>query len=367
MNPTAIIEVTENCNLACTFCLRPSFTPPVMTFETLEKVVSHIIESSDSRADFIWHGGEPLLAGLNFFKQIPELQRKYNSRGILVRNNVQTNGTTLRKELTDFLENNEFTIGTSIQGTREIHDASRLTIEGKPTYHKVISRISQLKDKPSSIVVITTETLGKEEEIYYGTKPYVSGMRVSEYFPRGIIPSKFSGATIPFQKLSERPEPLMPTPEEWGESMIRFYEVWKVDETPIVLKPITEIIRSFIIGKSEGCLYSQETCHKTIIGVKSNGEFYTCIRGAPDKKFSLGIVDEKPLKRYIERNGADRERRINKLLKGPCEGCKFWNYCNGGCPLESYKLYGDLDHKTWYCEGRKMLFEQILKDLRKIR
>lgn len=57
MNPTAIIEVTENCNLACTFCLRPSFTPPVMTSETLEKVISHIIESSDKRADFIWHGG----------------------------------------------------------------------------------------------------------------------------------------------------------------------------------------------------------------------------------------------------------------------------------------------------------------------
>lgn len=364
MNPTAIIEVTENCNLACTFCLRPSFTPPVMTSETLEKVVSHIIESSDKRADFIWHGGEPLLAGFKFFKQIPELQEKYNPRGIFIRNNVQTNGTTLRKELTDFLEDNKFTIGTSIQGTREIHDSSRLTVGGKPTYHKVISGISQLKDKPSSIVVITTETLGREEEIYYGTKPHVSGMRVSEYFPGGIIPSHCSGATTSFQKSSERPEPLMPTPEEWGESMIRFYEVWKKDENPIDLKPITEIIRSFIIGRSEGCLYSQEACHNAVIGVKSNGEFYTCIRGAPEQKFSIGMVDDKPLRKYTERNGTDKERRINKLLEGDCGSCQFWNYCNGGCPLESWKLYGDLDHKTWYCEGRKMLFEHILKDLK---
>src|SRR3989344_5689451 len=109
MNPTAVIEVTEKCNLACTFCLRPSFTPPVMGSETLEKVVSHIIESSDRRADFIWHGGEPLLAGLKFFKQILELQRRYNCRGIFIRNNVQTNGTTLRRDIVDFLESNDFT------------------------------------------------------------------------------------------------------------------------------------------------------------------------------------------------------------------------------------------------------------------
>ena len=214
MNPTAIIEVTENCNLACTFCLRPSFTPPVMNDETLEKVVSHIIESSDKRADFIWHGGEPLLAGLKFFEQIPELQRRYNPRKVYIRNNVQTNGTTLRREITDFLESNEFFIGTSIQGTKEIHDTSRLMVNGKPTYRKVISGISQLKEKPSSIVVITTETLGREEEIYYETKSYVYGMRVSEYFPGGINPSHCSGVTAPFQKSSKRPEPLMPTPEE---------------------------------------------------------------------------------------------------------------------------------------------------------
>lgn len=364
MNPTAIIEVTENCNLACTFCLRPSFTPPVMTSETLEKVISHIVESSDKRADFIWHGGEPLLAGLKFFRQIPELQEKYNTGKIFIRNNVQTNGTTLRKDLTDFLENNEFTIGTSIQGTREIHDNSRLTVSGKPTYNKVISGISQLRDKPSSIVVITTETLGKEEEIYYEAKPHVNGMRVSEYFPGGKLPSHYSSTTTLFEGSRNGPEHLMPTPEEWGESMIRFYEVWKKDENPIDLKPITEIIRSFIIGKSEGCLYSQEVCHNAIIGVKSDGEFYTCIRGAPEQKFSIGNVDEKPLKKYTERNKLDNEKRINKLFEGDCGSCQFWNYCNGGCPLESWKLYEDLDHKTWYCEGRKMLFEHILKDLK---
>ncbi|MEK6829659.1 MAG: radical SAM protein [Nanoarchaeota archaeon] len=358
MNPTAIIEVTENCNLGCTFCLRPSFTPPIMSFDTLEEIVSHIIEVSDKRADFVWHGGEPLIAGLDFFKRIPLLQNKYNTRNIDVRNNVQTNATLLDKKYIEFFQKNNFSIGTSIQGTKETHDSSRVTLGGGPTYEKVMEKISFLKEKPSSIVVLTTELLGKEEDIYYGIKPKTQGLRISEYFPGGLNPSKRD-----FSLFEGRPEPLMPIAEEWGKSMIHFYEIWKNDPNPVDLRPITEIIRSFVVGKSDGCLYSQEACNHSVIGVKVNGEFYTCIRGAHDQQFSIGFVDEKPLKKYIERSGTDKQKRINKLLEGSCGSCKFWNYCNGGCPLESWKIYGDLDHKTWYCKGRKMLFQHILNDL----
>jgi len=329
-----------------------------MSPSTLEKVVSHIIEVSDKRADFIWHGGEPLIAGLDFFKTIPEFQRRYNNRNIHIQNNVQTNAILLDRDYTDFFQENKFYVGTSIQGTKELHNLSRVTLGSGPTYERVINKISLLNERPSSIVVLTTELLGKEEEIYYSIKPNVQRLRISEYFPGGLNPRKNN-----FHQSKERPEPLMPTPQEYGEAMIIFYEVWKKDPNPIDLRPITEIIRSFIMEKSEGCLYSQEACNHSVIGVKSSGEFYTCIRGAPEQQFSLGMVDEKPLRKYVEKSGTEKQRRINKLLEGSCGDCEFWNYCNGGCPLESWKLYGDLDHKTWYCEGRKMLFEHILKDL----
>ncbi len=363
MNPTAIIEVTENCNLACTFCLRPSFTPPVMTEHTLEKITSHLIESSEKRVDFVWHGGEPLLAGVDFFRRALEFQERYNVNGILINNYLQTNGTLLRREFLEFFKRNNFSIGTSIQGTQDLHDSSRLTVNGKPTYQKIISNLSGLDKKPSSIVVLTTEVLGREEEIYFRTKPLVRGMRISEYFPGGLNPSQCSKKIIhyPFSDFS-RPEPLMPLPEEYGSSMVRFYEVWKNDPTPIDVRPITEIIRSFVIGNSEGCLYSQESCAHSVFGVKSNGEFYTCIRGASSPEFSIGHVDDRPLSSFNSLN--PKVARIEKLLQGSCGDCKFWDYCNGGCPLESWKLYGDLDHKTWYCEGRKILFNHILNDLR---
>lgn len=351
MNLVAIIEVTEQCNLGCTHCLRPSFNLPVMSERTLEKVIKHLLEFGKKRVDFVWHGGEPLLAKIDFFEKVVEFQEKYNSKKVQIVNNVQTNGTTLTNNFADFFDRYNFSIGTSIQGTKDMHDVTRITKNGLSTYDIVLDNIAKLSSKPSCIVVLTKGVLDREEEVYNSIKPHVRGVRISEYFPNG----KTNFGEV---------DPEMPTPEEYGESMIKFYEVWKNDLDPIDLRPITEIIRSFVVGHSEGCLYSQEVCSHSILGVKSTGEFYLCIRGAPEKKFSLGLVDEKPLERYeLLAENFNQERLINTLEK-LCETCVFWKYCNGGCPLESWKLYGDLNHKTYYCEGRKMLFKAIAKDMK---
>jgi len=360
MNLTAVIETTENCNLNCTFCLRPSFKKPNMSIETLEKVIAHFLEYAEKRVDFIWHGGEPLIAGIDFFRKIPEFQKKHNKRNIIIKNNVQTNGTFLNKEFREFFEKEGFAIGTSIQGTKEIHDSSRIDKGGNPTFEKVISNISKLQSKPSAILVLTKEIWGKEEEIYNEIKKYVRGIRISEYFPGGIIPNKN-------RKCTDSLEPLMPTSKEYGESMIRFYEAWKKDSNPIEIRPIAEMIRAFIQGECGSCLYSQKSCNFSVIGIKANGDFFTCMRSAPDKQFKMGNVDENPLKNYKESARRVMDQRIKNLKENGCNHCEFWNQCNGGCPQESLKIYGDLNHKPFYCEGRKMLFKEIKKDLEKLK
>lgn len=357
MNPTAIIEITEQCNLACDFCLRSSFVLPSMDYETLEKMIFHIVDSSEKRVDFIWHGGEPLKAGLSFFKDILEIQQKYNSKDIFIKNNVQTNATFLNNRFIDFFQENHFEIGTSLQGTKAIHDKSRVYPDGSPTYERVLANISKLKEKPGSILVLTKDILGREEEIYYSLKPFVRGFRISEYLPGGLNSIKNSNLEGVFN------DPNLPSPLEMGTSMVKFYNIWKRDESPIELKPITEIIKSFVVGRSQGCLYSQEVCTHSIFGVKSNGDFYTCLRGAPDKEFFLGNVKTFPLKKYDLVSEKNKEKRIEKLLESSCGQCHFWNYCNGGCPLESWKIYENLENKSYYCEGRKMLFEAILEDM----
>lgn len=353
---TAIVELTEDCNLGCTFCLRPSFNKPKMSLETLEGVIREILRFSSDRADFVWHGGEPLILGLDFYKNLLKYQEKYKKEGVLIRNNIQSNLTLLNQEFTDFFNENEFSIGTSIQGPEEVHNKTRIDKAKRGTYGRVVEKINKLlPNKPSAICVLTKEILGKEKETYETLKLNSSGARISEYFPGGLIPGK-----------GEVKDPSMPTPEEYGESMVRFYELWKEDKNPINLKPITEIIRSFVYGESGGCIYSQKACNFKVIGVKQNGDFYTCLRATGKKEFLLGNFKEAPLSKLSIRGGEDHKRRLEALETGGCLKCEFWNQCNGGCPQESVQFFNDYNHKTYFCNGRKILFKHIKEDIERI-
>ena len=172
MNISPIIEITEKCNLNCTFCLRPSFEMPVMSVKTLEKIISYLLEISDNRIDFVWHGGEPLIAGISFFKKIKSLQSKYNLKNINIYNSIQTNGTLLNKEFIEFFEREGFAVSTSLQGTKDIHDNSRIGKNQQPSFDRIIKNISKLNKKPHAVLVLTKEILGREEEVYNEMKKY---------------------------------------------------------------------------------------------------------------------------------------------------------------------------------------------------
>lgn len=353
---TAVIELTEKCNLGCTFCLRPSFNNSLMSLEVLEKVIKSFLEYENERVDFIWHGGEPLILGVNFFEKIIEFQKKYNKKKIKITNNVQTNATLLSEDFKGFFEKNKFLIGTSIQGPEKIHNQTRVDLSGDGTFQRVINQIKKLKEKPSAITVLTKEVLGNEKETYEVLKRYSRGARISEYFPGGQIPNL------------KMKDPSMPSPEEYGKSMIQFYNIWKEDKKPLELRPITEIIRSFVHKNANGCIYSQPSCNFVVVGIKCNGDFYTCLRAAGNKNFFLGnILKNNPLENYIKYGKRDYRNRMNSLKKEGCLICEFFNQCGGGCPQESSRIFNDYKHKTYYCEGRKMLFKEIKKDLEKVR
>ena len=352
---TAVVELTENCNLECTFCLRPSFKKSNMSLKILQETIRLLLRHEKKRIDFIWHGGEPLILGLDFFKKIIIFQKKYNIHKTKIKNNVQTNAILLSSEFKKFFKKNKFSIGTSIQGPKRIHDSTRINLSGQGSYTKVIKNIKNMKNKPSAITVLTKDILGKEKETYDILKKYSKGARISEYFPGGKNTKKIR-------------DKIMPASIEYGNSMIKFYKIWKKDKNPIDLRPITEIISSFVRNKSGGCIYSQETCNFNIIGVKENGDFYTCLRAAGRKEFFLGnILKSNPLRKFIKIAERDYKKRIASLKKAGCIECTFFNQCNGGCPQESLQLWGDYKHKTYYCNGRKLLFQEIKKDIERVK
>ncbi|HEX3855099.1 MAG TPA: radical SAM protein [Polyangiaceae bacterium] len=149
---TTIKPVGSACNLDCTYCYYLSKEQLLsqksrrIQDDVLERFIVDYIESQDAQEiAFTWHGGEPTLMGLAFFRRVVELQAKHLPAGRRVSNDLQTNGTLLDDEWCSFLAEHSFLVGLSIDGPRALHNFYRPTKKGKPTLDKVFQATQLLK------------------------------------------------------------------------------------------------------------------------------------------------------------------------------------------------------------------------------
>ena len=156
------------CNLDCHYCYYLDKAAiyggrePRMSEEMLETVVREYIAANDvPEVMFNWHGGEPLVLGLDFYRKALEFQRKY-ADGKEVRNTLQTNGTLLTREWADFFRDNGFLIGISLDGPADIHDKYRKDKGGQPTFDRVMHGLRLLRDR--DVAFNTMSTVNKVSE-----------------------------------------------------------------------------------------------------------------------------------------------------------------------------------------------------------
>jgi uncharacterized protein len=129
------------CNLACRYCyyagkgtFYPGTDPPRMPDDLLEDyIIKHIEASPDEVVRFSWHGGEPTVLGVAFFRRVVDLQKRHKPRGRVIANGIQTNGTLIDEEWGRFLARERFSVGVSLDGPREAHNGFRVTGSGAPT------------------------------------------------------------------------------------------------------------------------------------------------------------------------------------------------------------------------------------------
>ena len=158
------------CNLDCTYCyylskqdlLFPSGSTFRMSDEVLEAYVRSFIEASPGPiVHFVWHGGEPTLLGIEFYRRAVELQRQYLPAGWTCLNNLQTNGTLLDESWCQFLAEHKFLVGLSIDGPARTHDAYRTDKSGRPTHDRVMRGLRSLRAngiEPDILVTLNAQT-----------------------------------------------------------------------------------------------------------------------------------------------------------------------------------------------------------------
>ena len=351
------------CNLDCTYCYyleKKDLYPKAKLFrmpdDLLESYISQHIEASPGETiSFSWHGGEATLLGIDYFRRIVELQRKYMPAGKSVRNGMQTNGTMLDDEWCLFLAKERFAIGLSIDGPRELHDCYRYAKNGKATHRQVIQAFRMLHQygvQTDVLCVVHNINVMQPGIVYRFFKDL--GVEYLQFLPLIVRDGK-GGVT---------PETV--PAEEYGKFLSTIFHEWiRNDIGRIVVQNFDEAARPFFGQEHTLCIW-RETCGDVVV-VEHNGDFYSCDHFV-NREHHLGNVRETPLSDLLEKP-ALRAFGNNKrdTLPKYCRDCEVLSLCNGGCPKDRFVKTPDGEAGLNYlCVGLKQYFSYTAPFLKRM-
>ena len=343
------------CNLACRYCYYPGKgprgrggAPARMPGDLLEAYIAqHIAASPDEIIRFSWHGGEPTVLGVDYFRTIVEIERRRAPAGRTIVNGLQTNGTLLDDEWGRFLAAEGFSVGLSLDGPRELHDRHRLDRQGRPSFDAAMRGFEVLKRHkvPADILcVVGSHNAGRPAEIYGFFKTigasYVTFLPLVERDPGG--PGGVSPETVPA--------------EAWGDLLCAVFDEWQAGDIGRVKVQIIEEAARTAFGQEHSLCIFRPVCGDIPV-IERNGDFYACDHYA-DPEHRFGNIRETPLAELLD-SPAQRAFGQAKLDSLPrvCRDCEVLAMCNGECPKNRFVPAPDGEPGLNYlCAGYKKFF-----------
>lgn len=330
-NPAFVVmakPVGSFCNMACDYCYYQSVPgndsecPSRMTAETLELFIRQYIEASPGpEVSFVWHGGEPTLAGLDFYRLAVSLQKKYLPSNWSCWNNLQTNGLLLDDAWCDFLAKERFDVGISIDGTRCLHDLHRKDRAGQATYQRVVKAMERLKVhgiRPDLLCTVTSESSKEPLAVYEALSGLDTGW--IQFIP---IVSTLRG----------RGSPECVTGKDYGDFLCKIFDRWVLRDLGRVEVQIFAEIRRACINGSAGLCYMAPECGNVLV-VESDGSVYSCDHYVRPE-YRLGSLYSSHLAELAgSRTQLTFGRKKADSLPGLCRECRWLAVCGGGCPKD---------------------------------
>ncbi len=363
--PLAVMAkpVGSRCNMRCAYCYylekgkySRNEKQTRMSFDLLERLIRQTIAASPGPVvSFTWHGGEPTLAGMDFYRKALELERKYLPRGWEAWNNLQTNGLLLNEGWCRFLKENRFDVGLSIDGSAEVHDANRRLIDGSATFERVRTSIRRLRDagiEPDLLCTVNAVSEQKPLEVYRALRDTQCGW--VQFIPVVIRDAK--GGT----------DLRSASPEGYGRFLTAVFDEWVTHDLGILdVQLFAEMARIMAGGEASLCWMSPVCGHVLI--AEEDGAVYSCDHFV-DPEHRLGTLLESSLSRMAQ-SEFQRSFGLSKrdTLTGECRACPSLRFCNGGCPKDRFGLSTDgQPGQYWLCSGLKAFFAHAEPVLAKV-
>lgn len=364
------------CNLNCTYCfylekekLFSQENDSLMSDEVLEAYTEKYILSQEGReVNFAWQGGEPTVAGLDFFRKAVKLQKKYN-KGKKISNAIQTNGILINDEWCRFFAKHNFLVGLSLDGPKDLHNTYRKNKGGGPTFDKVKKAQLMFKQYGVEYNILTTVNAENSREplaVYNFLKE--AGIEFIQFIP--IVErdaddnSKALGLSLSSPEANPNYQFSMTdwsvVPEEYGNFLISIFDQWvRNDVGKIFVMNFEWALNSAINGISGVCQFAPQCGNAGIL--EHNGDIYSCDHYVYPQYKIGNILDDDPKVAFNSEKQLQFGKNKQETLSEECLKCPVLSMCYGGCPKHRFAvpLKGDFA-QNYLCKGYKKFFKHLL-------
>lgn len=357
------------CNLDCQYCFylkkEALYTDSnfLISDEFLESFTRQYIEAQRvPEVTFAWQGGEPILMGVDFFKRAIHFQKKYHKPGMRIHNSIQTNGTMLDDDWGQFFKQNDFLIGLSLDGPREMHDAYRMDKGGNPTFDRVMNGISILKKHKVEFNILTCVSSANARhplEVYHFLRDEIKTqfIQFTPVVERDNQTGCQEGNPVTSRTVSGK---------EYGHFLISIFDEWVKRDVGRVFVQIFDVALGVWYGQPAGLCIFNQTCG-TALAMEHNGDLYSCDHFV-EPRYLLGNIKDNNLLPLV---GSEAQIRFgqNKYVTLPnyCRECEVRFICNGGCPKN--RILATPDGETglnYLCDGYLAFFTHIDADMQEM-
>jgi uncharacterized protein len=333
---------TLGCPARCNYCWSSEPGSPVMSMETLNGVVEWLEDFKNERITITFHGGEPLLAGEDFYRQaLPLISSRLEHLSPVFA--LQSNLWLMTPSLADILAKYHIPIGSSIDGPEELNDSQR----GKGYFQKTMKGYGIAKAHGVDVRFIctfTAQSVKRREEIF-------------DFFLKNRFTMKLHPA-LPSLK-SNQPGQWALEPAEYGELLVYLLDQYLDHLGEIEIMNINDLFRCVFTRHGSVCTFVD--CVGSTFAIGPDGDIYPCYRFIGMPEYCYGNVADKPSMEEIKKTGAwMRMQKFTEYVDTACKECAHIRYCRGGCPYNAIVANGGVDLGVdCNCAAYRRIFDEI--------
>lgn len=353
MHPISVMikPSSSSCNLRCRYCfyadeasLRTIPNYGFMTPDLLEQAIPFFMNAAKGSCSFAFQGGEPTLAGLDFFRKVVSLQKKYSRPGLQITNALQTNGMLLDEDWCSFLAENHFLVGLSLDGIKATHDCYRVHPDGKGSYATVLRAAQRMQSHHVDFNILTVVTSQLAQNI---TKVY------NFYKRNNWLYQQYIPCMDPMEE-QRGGNGYSLTPQAYADFLKKLFDLWYQDFTQgfiVSIRYFDNLLRIMNGIPPESCAMTGH-CNVQYL-VEADGSVFPCDFYAIDK-YCLGNLKTDSIEQLDDKRHSLRFVESSKELTGKCANCTWYGLCRGGCRRDYTQ---EEDSHNYYCESYKAFFE----------